>query len=117
MAYRIAFASSDGKVINQHFGRTQKFLIVEIDEEVAKFLETRENDPSCQEFQHTEDAMARSISLISDCKAVYVAKIGHGAITRLDEAGIKSYETPYFIEDVIDKLLMDKETGENFSHS
>ena len=108
MAYRIAFASSDGKVINQHFGRTQKFLIVEIDEDLAKFIETRENKPSCEEFQHTEDAMTRSISLISDCKAVFVAKIGHGAIAKLNKAGIKSYETPYFIEDVIDKLLATK---------
>ena len=110
MAYRIAFASSDGKVINQHFGRTQKFLIVEIDEEVAKYIETRENKPSCEEFQHTEDAMTRSISLISDCKAVFAAKIGRGAIAKLDEAGIKSYETPNFIEDIIDKLLTTKKT-------
>ena len=46
MAYKIAFASSDGKVVNQHFGRTKQFLIVEIDGKDYKYIETRVNEPS-----------------------------------------------------------------------
>lgn len=37
MAYKVAFASSDGKVVNQHFGRTKQFLIVEIDNKDYKY--------------------------------------------------------------------------------
>lgn len=84
MSYKIAFASSDGKVVNQHFGRTKQFLIVEVDDKEYKYVETRFNEPSCQEFQHTEDALSKSIELISDCKAVFVARIGQGALAEVE---------------------------------
>lgn len=108
MAYKVAFASSDGKVVNQHFGRTKQFLIVEIDNKDYKYVETRINEPSCQEFQHTEDAMNKAIELIADCKTVFVARIGQGALAQVESRGIKGIEAPYFIEDIIDKILNSK---------
>jgi nitrogen fixation protein NifX len=108
MSYKIAFASSDGKVVNQHFGRTKQFLIVEIDGKDHKYIETRINDPSCQDFQHTEEAMSRSIELISDCRAVFVARIGQGALAQVEARGIKGIEAPYFIEDILKKVLNSK---------
>lgn len=105
MAYKIAFASSDGKVVNQHFGRTKKFLIVEIDNNDYKYVETRINEPACQEFQHAEDDLKNSIELISDCKAVFVARIGQGALAQVEARGIKGIEAPYFIEDILNKIL------------
>lgn len=108
MAYKVAFASSDGKVVNQHFGRTRQFLIVEIDNKDYKYVETRVNDPSCQEFQHTEEAMNKSIELISDCKVVFVARIGQGALALVEAKGIKGIEAPYFIEDILKKVLNSK---------
>lgn len=108
MSYKIAFASSDGKVVNQHFGRAKHFLIVEIDDKDYKYLETRVNEPACQDFQHTQDAMDKSIELISDCKAVFVARIGQGALAQVEAKGIKGIEAPYFIEDVLDKILNSK---------
>ncbi len=108
MSYKVAFASSDGKVVNQHFGRTKQFLIVEIDNKDYRYIETRVNEPSCQEFQHTEDAMNGSIELILDCKAVFVARIGQGALAQVEARGIKGIEAPYFIEDIIDKILNSK---------
>lgn len=109
MAYKIAFASSDGKVVNQHFGRTKQFLIVEIDDDKDyKYVETRVNEPSCQDFQHTEDAMNKSIELICDCKAVFVARIGQGALAQVEAKGIKGIEAPYFIDDILKKILNSK---------
>lgn len=108
MSYKIAFASSDGKVVNQHFGRTKQFLIVEIDGKDYKYVETRVNEPPCNEFQHTEEAMDKTIELISDCKAVFVARIGQGALVRVRGQGIKGIEAPYFIEDILDKVLNSK---------
>ena len=89
MSYKIAFSSSDGKVVNQHFGRTKQFLIVEIDGKDHKYIEARVNDPSCNEFQHTEEAMNKSFELISDCRAVFVARIGKGALAQVEARGIK----------------------------
>lgn len=108
MSYKIAFASSDGKVVNQHFGRTRQFLIVEIDGKDHKYVETRINEPSCQDFQHTENAINRSIELIADCKAVFVARIGQGALAQVEARGIKGIEAPYFIEDILKKVLNSK---------
>ena len=108
MSYKVAFASSDGKVVNQHFGRAKQFLIVEIDSKDYKYIETRVNEPSCQEFQHTEDAMSKSIELISDCKTIFVAKIGQGALEQVESRGINGIEAPYFIEDIIDEILNPK---------
>ena len=108
MAYKIAFASSDGKVVNQHFGRAKQFLIIEIDNKDYTYVETRVNEPSCQEFEHTEEAMNKSIDLISDCKAVFVARIGQGALVQVESRRIKGIEAPYFIEDIIDKILNSK---------
>ncbi|AQR94089.1 NifB/NifX family molybdenum-iron cluster-binding protein [Clostridium saccharoperbutylacetonicum] len=107
MSYKVAFASSDGKVVNQHFGRTKQFLVVEIDKDNKNYnyVETRINEPACQEFQHTEDALKNSIELISDCEAVFVARIGQGALAQVETRGIKGIEAPYFIEDIIDKIL------------
>ena len=30
MSYKLAIATSDGKFVNQHFGRANQFLIVEL---------------------------------------------------------------------------------------
>lgn len=110
MSYKVAFASSDGKVVNQHFGRTKQFLIVEIDKDNKdyKYVETRINEPSCQEFQHAEDALKNSIDLVADCKAIFVARIGQGALAQVEARGIKGIEAPFFIEDILNKILNSK---------
>lgn len=108
MLYRVAFASNDGKVVNQHFGRSKQFHIVEIEDRSYKFIETRINEPSCQEFQHTEDSLKNSIELIKDCKVVFVSRIGQGVLAQVEANGIQGIEAPYFIEDIIDKLLNGK---------
>ena len=37
MAYRIAVASTDGIVVNQHFGHAERFHIIELDAETEKY--------------------------------------------------------------------------------
>lgn len=108
MSYKVAFASTDGKVVNEHFGRARQFHIVEIDNKNHRFIESRENTPSCNDFQHTEEALINSIKLIEDCKAVFVARIGQGAVRTVEASGIQAIEAPYFIEDVIDNLINSK---------
>jgi len=108
MTYKVAFVSSDGKVVNQHFGKAQKFLIVEIGDKDYKFIETRENTPTCQGFEHSDEAMDKTISIIEDCEAVFVAKVGNGARIKLESKGVTPFETPYFIEDILKRLLNSK---------
>lgn len=110
MKYRAAFASSDGKVVNRHFGRAEKFHIVDIDEEADNFtyVETRTHAPVCVEFEHSDAALAEAAALIGDCRAVFVARIGQGAQEVLKSHGIQGLEMPYSIEDIVDALLHSK---------
>lgn len=99
---KMAIASSDGKVINQHFGKARRFIIIESDGEEIKVLEVRENNPACGTLEyggHADDALDRSISLIRDCDAVLCSRIGGGAAEELLSRGIEPVEAPGFIEE------------------
>jgi nitrogen fixation protein NifX len=105
MSYKVAVASSDGKFVNQHFGMAQQFLIFEIDDEGEyKFIELRENVPACDVEGHTEDAMRRSIELISDCKVVIASQIGPGAVDILLKNNIEPFIAPNFIDEALKQL-------------
>lgn len=105
MAYKIAFASSDGKAVNQHLGRAKKFLIFEIRDNSVEYLETRDSKPHFQVCEYHEKTMERIVSLISDCKAVFVTNIGYVALAILKVNGIKAFEAPYHINEIIDRIL------------
>lgn len=108
MSYRVAFVSTDGKVVNTHFGKATKFHIVEINDNDYKFIESRDNIPSCSNFEHSESSMQNSINNIKDCKAVFALKIGNGAAIALKENNIEPIEAPYFITDILEKLIKSK---------
>ncbi|MCX7745386.1 MAG: dinitrogenase iron-molybdenum cofactor biosynthesis protein [Clostridia bacterium] len=112
MAYRVAVASSDGKVVNQHFGRSRQFLIFEItDSGEWSLVEHRENVPPCGFGDHHEDGMKRSVELLSDCSKVLVSQIGPGAEQALKLKGITAYAITDFIENAFQKLIeYDKKT-------
>ncbi len=44
---RVAVVSSDGKVINQHFGKAARFLIFEVGDGKTELVESREYTPVC----------------------------------------------------------------------
>ncbi len=110
MIYQVAFASTDGKVVNQHFGRASAFHIVKINEEenAADYIEARHCEPACQDFSHSEAHLREVAALLKDCRAVFVARIGTGAQIALKSYGIQGIEMPYLIEDVLDVLLHSK---------
>lgn len=101
MAYKVAIASSDGKAVNQHFGKATKFFIYEVENKQSKLFEIRENDPSCGISGHQESAVHDSINLLLDCKIVLISMIGVGPDQILFDKGILSYETNDSIEDAL----------------
>ncbi|HID99786.1 MAG TPA: dinitrogenase iron-molybdenum cofactor biosynthesis protein [Thiotrichaceae bacterium] len=101
---KIAIASSDGKMVNQHFGKAKQFLIFEVDDEEINFIEIRKNQPACGSTEfggHTENALNRTVSLISDCEAVLCRRIGLGAEEELRKYGIEPVVAPYFIKEAV----------------
>ena len=104
MTYRVAVASSDGRFINQHFGRAGQFLIFDIsggDKFDSKFVALRNNLPPCSARQHDEARLAAAVALLSDCQAVLAAKIGPGATAALTAQGIAALEATAFIDEAL----------------
>lgn len=106
MFYKIAAASTDGKVINQHFGRTEKFYIIGVEDSGEyHYLETRETFAACQGGSHDEDALAHNVELLSDCKYVLVSQIGPGAEYALSKKGVTAFAIAHYIDEAVKKLI------------
>lgn len=104
--FRIAVATSDGIVVNQHFGRADKFTIYDINQDnTIDYKEERVVAPVCQGGVHDELKLKESVSYLTDCKYVLVSRIGQGAINALEQGGINPMELPGVIEESIRKLV------------
>ncbi len=105
MTYRIAIASSDGKVVNQHFGHCRQFLIFENDDTGKwKFVEKRDTLPACKAGEHSDASMQYVVTLLEDCKAVAAAQIGLGAVQVLTLAKKRAFCVIGLIEKVLEKV-------------
>lgn len=104
---KIAVASTDGKVVNQHFGRADSFLILEADEDTAQFklAEQRNAVPVCHGGDHEDQQMKEAVSNLSDCQYVLVSRIGVRARNELEALGLAVYEIPGIISESVDKLI------------
>src|SRR5512135_273670 len=81
MTVKIAFATSDRRAVNQHFGAAEAFAVYELGEresrlvEVAEFIETA--------MDGHEGKLAAKVELLGDCAAVYCNAVGASAIQQL----------------------------------
>lgn len=108
--YRIAVGTSDGIVVNQHFGRASVFLIYDIQaDDTIHYVERRETRPVCNGGTHDDEKLKESAERLSDCRYVLVSRIGSGAANLLEQNGISPMELPGMIEDSIKKLLVYEE--------
>jgi nitrogen fixation protein NifX len=103
MSLRIAFASSDRKSVDQHFGAAEAFAIYELSEDDAKLIEVAEFTDSDVVMDGHEGKLASKIDLLSSCAAVYCNAVGASAIKQLLAAGIQ----PMKVDEgaLIDELL------------
>jgi predicted Fe-Mo cluster-binding NifX family protein len=102
MSFKVAVASSDGKYVNQHFGKARSFLIFEVkDDGKYEFLELRKTAPRCG---GSVDLKEKTLDMLSDCDILLVSQIGPGAATRLTARGVEPLIMPMFIEDALKEL-------------
>lgn len=105
--FRAAVATSDGIVVNQHFGRADKFKIYDIyQDNTIHFVEERKVVPVCQSGMHDPFGMQERVKCFSDCKYVLISRIGQGAINALEQEGIIPMELPGIIEESIRRLVV-----------
>jgi predicted Fe-Mo cluster-binding NifX family protein len=106
MPYRIAVASNDGKVVNQHFGHSRQFIIFEVsDQGEWDFSEIRSTIPACSFGEHSDSSIDNVVRVLSDCRVVVVSQIGYGAEQALNTAGIKAYTIPDLIYTALNKVI------------
>ena len=103
MSVRIAFASSDRKVVDQHFGAAEAFVIYELAEDDARLVEAVQFHDSDTAMDGHEGKLANKIALLDGCCAVYCNAVGASAIKQLVAAGIQPMKVPEGM--LVDELL------------
>jgi len=103
--YKIAVASSDGIVVNSHFGRAKRFWIFAFKNGKLEHLEAREVVPVCEMGTHDEAVLKENVERLSDCTHILAARVGNGARAIIESYGINVYELPGLIEESVDKMV------------
>jgi nitrogen fixation protein NifX len=107
MTVRIAFATSDRKQVDQHFGAAEAFAIYELADECgkpgARLVELAQFTDSDTAMDGHEGKLAHKIALLEGCAAVYCNAVGASAVKQLLAVGIQ----PMKVEEgaSIDELL------------
>jgi nitrogen fixation protein NifX len=93
---KVAFATTDGKQVDEHFGRAGMFAIYDITESGYKFVAIRKFadgmdmavvDTKDMGSLH-DDAVQKKVDRLSDCKLIYLTEIGGPSAARLVKKGI-----------------------------
>lgn len=93
---KVAFATTDAKNIDEHFGRSGKFAIYEFSKDGYRFLEVRTfaegEDRAITETRDMgevhEGRVQSKVDRLADCKIIYLTEIGGPSAARLVQKGI-----------------------------
>ena len=88
-ALKLAFASSDRKTVNQHFGAAQAFVVYEVSASDFQLAEVVEFSGQSTVRDGHEAKLDAKIRLLEGCSAVYCNAVGASAIRQLLAAGIQ----------------------------
>lgn len=85
-AFKVAFASSDMKTVNQHFGFASALVVYAVDPEHSKLLEVfkfSEVSPDAN-----ENKLIEKLAALQGCIALYAQAMGASAVGHLKAHGI-----------------------------
>ena len=100
---RIAFTSSDGITVDQHFGMTRDFRVWEVSPDAAREVSTVSALPVGED---EEDKIAARANAVAGCAIVYTVAIGGPAAAKLVAQRIHPLKTgtEVPIAEVVSKL-------------
>lgn len=98
MSYRVAFASSYGIEIDQHFGSARYWQIYDLDTK-ENFIETRKTMPKC--LGNCEGGFDHLLTVLKDCDLIFVGKIGETAAAVMTSKGKRVFEATGKVKDII----------------
>ena len=113
---KVAFASTRGTTVDEHFGRAGAFAIYDITPEGATFLELRRVADSDLDTEVVvtrgmgdlhDAAVAAKIEKLADAKIVYFTEIGGPSAAKLVRRGVMPMKTDAAtpIDSLADKLV------------
>jgi len=110
-AIKVAFATTDRKHVNQHFGAAQGFVIYAVDRDRAERLEFAQFEDHAQDGH--EDKLAAKLALLQGCAAVYCQAVGGSAIQQLLVRGVQPVKVSEgaVIERLLQELKAELATG------
>src|SRR5512147_1575275 len=111
---KVAFATIDGKHVDEHFGRAGMFAVYEITDRGSFFVEMRKfaegEDKAVVDTKDMGplhfDAVQVKVERLADCKLVYLTEIGGPSAARLVRKGIMPMKVkePVSIEQALNDL-------------
>jgi nitrogen fixation protein NifX len=112
---KVACATTDGKLVDEHFGRAGMFAIYEITEGGYQFVAMRQfADGMDNAVVDTKDmgplhdsAVQKKVDKLADCKLIYLTEIGGPSAARLVKKGIMPMKVKEVvsIESALDQLM------------
>jgi nitrogen fixation protein NifX len=93
---KVAFATTDGTNVDEHFGRSGKFAIYEFTMDGYRFVEMRRfadgRDAAVEQTkgmgQMHDDKVESKVESLADCRIIYLTEIGGPSAARLVRKGI-----------------------------
>ncbi len=100
---KVAFTSSTGEMIDEHFGMAKNFQIWEIGPEASSFVETITIG---QQGEDEEDRIAGRAAALKECAIVYTMAIGGPAAAKLVALRIHPMKTnsPVSLPETVGRL-------------
>ena len=86
-AMKVAFASTDMKHVDQHFGSAESFALYAIDMEHIQLMEVNQFGKQVQDGN--EDKLVAKLNSLDGCIAVYTQAVGASAVSQLKARGIQ----------------------------
>lgn len=112
---KVAFATTDGVNVDEHFGRCGMFAIYELTKEAYKPVEMRKfadgRDAAIEETkgmgQIHDERVQDKVDQLSDCKIIYLTEIGGPSAAKLVKKGIMPLKVKgvISIEEALKELL------------
>jgi len=88
---RLAFASNDGRIVDEHFGAAARFHVFALDPDGPRHCAII----SCATGEgHDSGRLADHINALKECRAVLCTAIGQGALRQLRAAGVDAVRVP-----------------------
>ena len=108
MEYFVAVASTDGRLIDQHFGKAGAFRILKVeDDERFAQVECRSVTPSCSGCGNHDVAGTEAVvKALADCRYVLRARIGRSSQAALQAAGITPLEIMHMVVYAMEKVML-----------